>query len=140
MVGALALAGSPPFNIFISKFTIISAGIFSGYTWLMVLCLLFLAVAFAAFLRMISTSVFGELPQDVTKGEIRISMLVPIAVLLILILALGLYLPPQYASLLNQATQVALSNQSVADFPGVLFTYGPTLTAGFSQAARLLAP
>jgi hydrogenase-4 component F len=65
MVGALALVGSPPFNIFISKFSIISAGMGSGFQWLMVACLFFLAVAFAAFLRVISSSVFGELPEGV---------------------------------------------------------------------------
>jgi hydrogenase-4 component F len=124
MVGALALVGSPPFNIFISKFGIITAGIGTGYLWLMVVCLLFLAVVFVAFLRMITSSVFGELPEGVAKGEIPAATLAPIAVLVILILLLGLYLPPQLGNLLTQATEIAMSGAT-----SVAATGAPVLPA-----------
>jgi hydrogenase-4 component F len=115
MVGALALVGSPPFNIFVSKFSIISAGIHAGHLILMVLCLLFLAVVFAAFLRVISSAVFGELPEGVTRGELKPFILAPVAILMLLIVILGLYLPPQIHVLLNQATQVALIGEPVVE-------------------------
>jgi hydrogenase-4 component F len=140
MVGALALVGSPPFNIFLSKFSIITAGISTGHVWLMIVCLLFLAIVFAAFLRMISSSVFGELPEGVSKGEIQVSMLVPVAILMVLILVLGLYLPPQYTTLLNQATQITLAGQSVAGGQGILATNDPLLPAGILQLTRFFAP
>jgi hydrogenase-4 component F len=140
MVGALALVGSPPFNIFLSKFSIITAGISTGHVWLMIVCLLFLAIVFAAFLRMISSSVFGELPDGVSKGEIQVSMLVPVAILMVLILVLGLYLPPQYTTLLNQATQITLAGQSVAGGQGILATNDPLLPAGILQLTRFFAP
>ena len=117
MVGALALIGSPPFNIFLSKFGIISAGISSGFIWLMIACVLFLAIVFAAFIRVISSSVFGELPEGIVKGEIAIAMLAPVAVLMVLVIGLGLYLPPQMSVLLSQATQEVLLSQSVAGAP-----------------------
>ncbi len=120
MVGALALVGSPPFNIFVSKFSIITAGIYSGYPWLMVVCLLFLAIVFAAFLRVISSAVFGELPEGITKGDAKTIILAPVAMLMVLILALGLYLPPQVLTLLNQATQIAMGGYPVADAPAIL--------------------
>ena len=39
--GALALGGIPPFNVFISEFSIAVAGIYAGKTWLMVFCFKF---------------------------------------------------------------------------------------------------
>jgi hydrogenase-4 component F len=141
MVGALALVGSPPFNIFISKFGIISAGIASGFVWLMIACVLFLAVVFASFLRVISSSVFGELPENVVKGEFRATILAPIAVLMIMVLVLGFYLPPQIGVLLNQATQEVLVGQPVANIQGLFAGFEVTeLPVGLLQVGHYFAP
>jgi hydrogenase-4 component F len=141
MLGALALAGSPPFNIFISKFSIITAGINSGLIWIMIVCLLFLTVAFAAFLRMISSSVFGELPDGMTKGEVRATTFAPVVVLLILILILGVYLPPQVVTLLKQATGIAMLDPEIALVSGLPSGHGisafPLL---LGQVHQFLAP
>ena len=128
IAGGLALVGSPPFNIFISKFSIISAGMYSGYLWLMVVCLLFLALIFAAFLRVISSSVFGELPEEVRPGEFRFSMIAPVAALLVLVVLLGLFMPPPVAALLNQATLAATHGSLVAGAPMLTFD-GPSAAA-----------
>jgi hydrogenase-4 component F len=142
MVGALALVGSPPFNIFISKFSIISAGIASGWIWLMIICVLFLAIVFAAFLRMISGSVFGEKPENVVKGEINFSILAPVAVLMVLVLMFGLYMPPQVGTLLTQATQEVLVDSTVAGHPGFFLTADAlnNLPVGLLQVGRILTP
>jgi hydrogenase-4 component F len=141
MVGALALVGSPPFNIFISKFTIISSGLASGWIWLMIACVIFLAIVFAAFLRAISSSVFGEMPDTVTKGEIKVTILAPVAVLMILVLMFGLYMPPQVSSLLVQATQEVLVIPSVAGVPGIFPDMEIiTLPVGLLQVGRVIAP
>jgi hydrogenase-4 component F len=141
MVGALALVGSPPFNIFISKFGIISSGIASGFVWLMVACVMFLAVVFASFLRVISSSVFGELPDSVAKGEFKASILAPVAALMIMVLILGFYLPPQVGVLLNQATEEVLVNQSVAGVQGFFLGLDMAkLPVGLLQVGQYLAP
>jgi hydrogenase-4 component F len=141
MVGALALVGSPPFNIFISKFSIISAGIASGFVWVMIACVLFLAVVFAAFLRVISSSVFGELPEGVSKGEIQTTMLAPVAVLMVLVVLLGLYLPPQVGVLLNQAMQEVLVNPPIAGAAGLFAGIdSASLPVGLLQAGQFLIP
>lgn len=134
LVGVLTLAGAPPFNIFLSKFSIIAAGIGSGHVWLMLVGLLFLTIAFTAFLRMLSGSIFGDPPADVPAGEVRAGMLVPIVILMAMIITLGLYLPPQYTSLLGQAVDTALAGAGVAGMPGFL---GPqaVLPAGILQIA-----
>lgn len=126
LLGALTLAGSPPFNIFLSKFTIISAGIASGYPWLMIVLLLFLAIAFVAFLRVISSSIFGDLPEEMPKGDVRLSTVVPLAILIIFIFALGLYLPPQIEYLLSHATSLVLTGDAAAqiqNLPTVLLPF-----------------
>lgn len=138
MVGALALVGSPPFNIFISKFSLFSAGIYSGYLWLMIVCILFLAIAFVAFLRAISSTVFGELPEGIKRGEFKLGMLAPVAVLMALIILLGLYLPPALGTLLGQATDIALGGQSVA--AGSFADGAAMLQSGLNQAQQWFAP
>jgi hydrogenase-4 component F len=109
LVGALALVGAPPFNIFLSKFLIVTTGLGGGYLWLMVLCLVFLTIIFAAFFRVIGTAVFGEGPADLHKGEANWLTLAPEVVLIVLIIALGLYIPPALMALLNHASGIALT-------------------------------
>ena len=104
-LGALALVGTPPFNIFLSKFLIITSGL-KDYIWLMLLTLLLLSVVFAAFFRVISSTLFGEKPEGMQKSEYHWLTLVPPAVLIVLMLVLGLYIPPQLNTLLNGATGV----------------------------------
>ncbi len=104
--GVFALVGVPPFNIFLSKFMIISAGIATGHLWLMILCLLLLMLAFVALFRMLSSVVLGEKPENVAKGETGFTTLAPIVILMILILALGVSMPTSLNTLLDGATRV----------------------------------
>src|SRR5512138_1615351 len=81
ILGALALIGTPPLNIFLSKFTIIGAGFASGHIWLMILVLLALSIIFAAFLKVLSSSVLGASPESMAKGETWKWGFAPLAVL-----------------------------------------------------------
>jgi len=112
MVGALALVGTPPFNIFLSKFFLITTGFGTGHVWLMALCLLFLTVIFAAFFRMIGSSLFGQKPDSTVRGEANWLTLIPGAALVVLILALGLYIPSELMTLLNGASNLALTGDA----------------------------
>lgn len=112
MVGALALVGTPPFNIFLSKFFIITAGFGTGHIWLMILCLLLLTVIFAAFFRVIASTLLGEKPDSTVKGEAGWLTLLPGAVLVILIVGLGLYIPSELMTLLNDASSLALTGDT----------------------------
>jgi hydrogenase-4 component F len=113
IAGAFALVGTPPFNIFVSKFFIITTGLGTGYGWLMVVCLLLLTVVFAAFFRVIASTLFGDKPDGAGKGEAHWLTLVPGAILILLILALGLYVPPQLMTLLNGASGLALTGNPI---------------------------
>jgi len=123
MLGVLALVGTPPLNIFISKFTIISAGFQNGQIWLMVFILLALAIIFAAFMKVLSSSVLGEMPEGMDKGEVKAWGLAPLAVLGLLIFLLGVYIPPQLDTLLNQATDIALAGQAAIANPDGLINF-----------------
>jgi hydrogenase-4 component F len=119
--GVFALVGAPPFNIFLSKFMIISAGIAAGHIWLMVACLLLLILAFVALFKMLSSVVLGEKPEGIARGETGFTTLAPIIILMILILALGVTLPGPVASLLNGAAQVVHVGLPAAQLPAAAF-------------------
>jgi hydrogenase-4 component F len=110
-VGALALAGAPPFNIFLSKFFIITTGLGAGLGWLMIASLLLLTVIFAALLRVVGSAVFGRKPEALPAGEFNWLTLLPVAALAVLVLTLGLYLPPQLLNLLNGAGSLVLAGE-----------------------------
>jgi hydrogenase-4 component F len=118
--GIFALVGAPPFNIFLSKFMIISAGIASGHLWLMLVCLLFLIVAFVALFKMLSSVVFGTKPENVTRGETGITTLAPILILMAFILVLGVTMPAPLAALLQGASQVVTTGTTTAQSSGVV--------------------
>jgi hydrogenase-4 component F len=89
----------------------------------MVFILLALAVIFAAFMKVLSSTVFGDMPEGMNKGEVNIWGLVPLAVLGLLIFVLGVYLPSQLDTLLNQATNIALAGRSAVANPDGLMNF-----------------
>jgi hydrogenase-4 component F len=50
LAGALAIAGAPPFALFLSEFTILRAGMVEHYHWTVFIFLVFLVIVFIAFL------------------------------------------------------------------------------------------
>ncbi|MGE5249597.1 MAG: proton-conducting transporter membrane subunit, partial [Bacteroidota bacterium] len=130
MAGALALVGTPPFNIFLSKFLIVTTGLGGGHVWLVIAALLFLMVVFAAFFRVIASAVFGEKPAEVVKGEANWLTLAPALVLVLLALMMGLYIPSQLMTLLNGASGVVLSGAPQA---GLAWLDARDILMSFSQ-------
>jgi len=107
-VGAFALCGVPPFNIFVSEFMLVSAGLGAGYGWLMVICLLLLTITLAALLRFIGGSLLGSRPKDVPKGEVGAVEVVPMLALVALVIMFGVAVPRPVANLVQNATSVVL--------------------------------
>jgi hydrogenase-4 component F len=140
MGGAMALVGLPPFNIFVSKFFIISAGIGYGHIGLMIFVLLLLLVVFATIFRLLGSSVLGEVPAGLVRGDVSLLTQAPILLFLILAIVLGLYLPPQISTLLNGAANIALVGQPQAQAAGALLGQNsPGLPAGLLQISSFLA-
>ena len=99
-LGTLAILGMPPFGVFTSEFLILTTAM-HAYPWTMPFLLTALGVAFAAIFGRVQMMVFGE-----TTGE-RLPhppALIPVFVHLILVLLLGLYIPPYLSAWYRQAT------------------------------------
>ena len=98
-LGTLAILGMPPFGVFTSEFLILTTAMHS-YPWTMPFLLTALGVAFAAIFGRMQLMVFGE-----TTGK-RLPhppALIPVFVHLLLVLMLGLYIPPYLADWYRQA-------------------------------------
>ena len=107
-IGAFALCGVPPFNIFVSEFMLVSAGIGAGYGWLMVICLLLLTITLAALLRFIGGSLLGSRPQGVPPGDVGAVEVVPMLALVAIVVMFGVAIPQPVAHLVENATSVVL--------------------------------
>jgi hydrogenase-4 component F len=102
---SLAIAGAPPFPIFLSEFSIISAGLRAGhYVAVMILAAL-IVIAFVAILLQVNSMMFG-IPEP-TAHAARLPLTARTAVLLgaIPVCILGVYIPGPIHSLMTLAAQ-----------------------------------
>ncbi len=115
LLGGLAIAGMPPFNIFLSEFLVMTAGFGSGQFLAGSLMILLLVVVFAGFLRHLVPMVFGSpkrpgrfIPPDAHPEGDREGILeaVPMAILVVLVVILGFYIPQPLQVLIRDAAQV----------------------------------
>lgn len=114
MLAALALAGFPPFAVFVSEFLVIGAGFAAGQWPLAVLVGLFLTVAVAAFVQIVSGSVLGKAPETVPAGDVGWRALAPMWALLAVVVVLGVAVPRPVAHLVREATAVVLGGDRSA--------------------------
>jgi hydrogenase-4 component F len=105
IAGLLAIAGMPPFALFLSEFTILRAALDSR-PWIVLPFLGLLAVAFAAMTSVGLPMALGEAPAGVPRAREPRSALWPPALLALVLLGLGLYLPAPVRSLLEGAAHV----------------------------------
>jgi hydrogenase-4 component F len=59
-IGALSLSGTPPFNIFVSEFTVLKAGVDKGLWLVVALFLLFVVIVFYGVLSGFGKMLFGK--------------------------------------------------------------------------------
>jgi hydrogenase-4 component F len=115
LVGGLAIAGMPPFNIFLSEFLVMTSGFGSGQFLAASLMILLLVVIFAGFLRHLVPMVFGspEGPGWAVSADERLGehgegklAILPMGILLALVIVLGFYIPQPLQTLIRDAVQV----------------------------------
>ena len=100
LIGTIALAGFPPFGLFVSEFLVLTATMKSS-PWFTLPLLVGLGVAFAGLFRHLQPMVYGEPPAGQTP--VRANML-PVFAHLALLLWLGLAMPGYLADWFQQAT------------------------------------
>lgn len=104
--GALALAGLPPFGIFVSELLVFVAGLKSGHYVLMLACALLFTATVGALVALVAESILGKAPPAVAKRDIGFGMLAPMAALLVLTLVMGVAMPQPVSRMLQAATSI----------------------------------
>ncbi len=102
LVGALAIAGFPPFGVFVSEFLVLTATM-QTYPWLTLPLLLGLGIAFSGIFRQLHPIMFGKRPEG--QQPVPANML-PVFVHLALVLLLGLSIPAALADWFDQAAEL----------------------------------
>jgi len=105
-VGVFALAGSPPFSIFMSEFMIAASAFKTGSYIPAALFLLFLAVIFGAIAHQFGKVLFGRKPAEITAVETPATAKAAIVFLLLFICLLGLHIPKLVEGLLNASVAI----------------------------------
>lgn len=100
LIGVAAIAGFPPFGVFMSEFLLLTATM-KAAPWFTAALLVGLAVAFAGLFRHVSPMVYGHPPEG--QGPVPANM-IPVAIHLTLVLWLGLAIPAFLAGWLDRAT------------------------------------
>ncbi len=105
ILGFLAVTGVPPFGIFITELSILSAGI-SSHPIVVVIALLGVALVFIGFLRHVIAMMFGEVDSEITVGEGSSWLVVPIILLAVALLISGFVFPSAIKFIITSATLV----------------------------------
>src|SRR5262249_20825737 len=105
LAGFFAITGTPPFGTFLSEFTILTAMLRGGSYWVAAAFLLLLLLVFVGMGSTVLAVVQGDPPERAqgTRYRDRWLGVAPIAVLLALVLALGLWIPAPVLELLRGA-------------------------------------
>jgi len=104
--GLLALAGLPPFGLFISEFALFRAGFAQHHPWLMGAALLLLLVVFVSLITHLNRMLYGDAPAEIAVGETVGWRVAPMLLGLLVLVALGLTLPAPLETLLNQIVRI----------------------------------
>jgi hydrogenase-4 component F len=103
VAGGFAIAGAPPFAIFVSELTILKAGFSSGHAVVVGLLALLIVIAFCAVMSHINRMVFsapeGKTPASVIPFSCKLTLLVAA----IPLLAIGIFIPAPFHALLQAA-------------------------------------
>jgi hydrogenase-4 component F len=105
-VSVLALAGLPPFSLFLSEILLVRAGWLAGHAVLTGAVLILLLLAFGALLQHLHRMLFGAAPPGIARGEPVSAPLVLLAFPLVALVWLGVALPGSILSLLTRAAEV----------------------------------
>ena len=105
IIGLFAVTGSPPFGLFVSELTILTAMFQQGFAWLALLMMGLLAIIFVGMARLVLDSVYGHPVEPAERVQESPALLGGPIALAALVLMLGVYLPPPLRAFLEQAAR-----------------------------------
>jgi len=103
MLGGLAIAGAPPFVVFLSEFSIIRAGIMSRHPWVIGLLAIFIVIAFCGIMYRINKMVFGIPIAPPKRPVFPFSCKLALGLAVIPVILFGVYIPHALYNLLHFA-------------------------------------
>lgn len=111
-IGFFALAGFPPFVMFISEVMAFVSGVVSGNLFVVVLFAAALTVVIAACVHVVTQAVLGNPPEGMKKGEVSGLALAPEIVLVVILLWFGIALPQPVLEGIESATAIVLQQDT----------------------------
>jgi len=105
LLGGLAIAGAPPFALFLSEFSILKAGLNQGEYLATGLLVLFIAIAFFGIMNHVSRMVFGQddVGYPVRTEALPVSCRITLIIAAIPVIVLGVYIPGTLQKLIELA-------------------------------------
>jgi len=103
LLGAIAIAGAPPFALFISEFQILATGFGAGEYVATGLLTALIVLAFIAILYQVGRIVFGEPDAGAPRIKLPTTSVVALSVAFAPMFVFGFYLPPPLAALVQHA-------------------------------------
>jgi len=105
LLGGLAIAGAPPFALFLSEFSIFKAGLNQEEYVVTGLLVLFIAIAFFGIMNHISRMVFGsdDAGYPVRTKSLPVSCKITLIIAAIPVIVLGVYIPGALQKLIELA-------------------------------------
>jgi len=103
LVAVLALGGLPPFGMFRSELLMLTGGLTQGQYAPVAVFLGFVSVLFLGLMFYFTRMIWRPAPSTTARGEVHGLMVVAMALDLIVVVGLGLGVPPPLNSLLQQA-------------------------------------
>jgi hydrogenase-4 component F len=100
LLGLLAIFGTPPFGMFMTKMLILSEGIKIN-PFISGAILLLTAILFIGFFKHVISLLFGEKPTDLKKGEDSIWLVISPLILIAIALYLSFSMPPFLSNLVK---------------------------------------
>jgi len=102
---SLAIAGAPPFPIFLSEFSILSAGLRSGHNVAVAILATLIVIAFVAIMRHVNGMLFGKPESTAPVERVPLSSRTAVLLAAVPVVVLGVYIPGPVHSLLQLAAQ-----------------------------------
>jgi hydrogenase-4 component F len=105
LICSLAIAGAPPFPIFLSEFSILSAGLRSGHNVAVIVLAILIVIAFVAIFLQVNSMLFGKPDPAATVGKVPWSCRTAVVIAALPVVVLGVYVPGPVQALLTLAAQ-----------------------------------
>lgn len=102
MIAFFAITGVPPFNLFMSEFTILMAGFETGNAWVSILFILFLSFIFSGMLFYMMKMTLGKTPAKALPKKLSYWSTAALFIPLVFVISMGLYIPPFITEMINQ--------------------------------------